>query len=60
MDLKQVSTKDLFEELKGREGVTEIPVCPYVKYVVHVQADGDDEETRVIDKGPASILVVMD
>ena len=60
MDLKQVSTKDLFEELKGREGVTEIPVCPYVDYEIYVNADGDDEAYCLEDEGPASILVVMD
>lgn len=47
MDLKEVSTKDLVEELKTREGVEATIAEPY-----------KDSEVRV--SGPAIILVVID
>ncbi|PFY95265.1 BC1881 family protein [Bacillus wiedmannii] len=50
MNLKNVSTKDLSEELEKREGITTINVDPYVKI---------DIGGIVID-GPAIILINKD
>lgn len=46
-ELKSISTRDLVEELKNREGVTTTTVEPY------------DKKT-VIAEGPAVVLTVVD
>ena len=60
MDLKAVSTADLFNELRTREGVQEVIAYPYVGYSVHVNEDGDDGPVDIDETGPASILIVTD
>lgn len=54
MDLKNVSTKELVEELAKREAVEKIPVGPYEDYSITV---GDRE---IIDSGPIVILKIWD
>jgi len=49
MNLKEVSTKELVEELKGRTGVKTVKVKPYDNY----------RPTKAIE-GPAIILTVID
>ena len=55
VNLKSVSTRDLLEELKAREGVQSISVLPYEEYTIEVEVDGD-----IYGTGPAIILVVTD
>ncbi|PFT92060.1 hypothetical protein COK81_14895 [Bacillus thuringiensis] len=50
MNLKNVSTKDISEELETREGVTKIQVEPHVKV----------EVAGVVVEGPAVILINKD
>ncbi|MDT3494910.1 BC1881 family protein [Bacillus toyonensis] len=50
MNLKNVSTKDLSEELEKREGVTTINVYPYEK----IEVGG------IVVEGPAIILINKD
>lgn len=50
MNLKNVSTKDISEELETREGVTKIQVEPHVKV----------EVAGVVVEGPAIILINQD
>lgn len=55
MDLKNVSTKELVEELAHREGVEKTVVEPYEACSITV---GD--ETVYNDGGPVVILKIMD
>ncbi|MEC5308762.1 BC1881 family protein [Bacillus thuringiensis] len=50
MNVKNISTKDISEELETREGVTKIHVKPHVKI----------EVAGVIVEGPAIILINKD
>ncbi|MBJ8031403.1 BC1881 family protein [Bacillus cereus group sp. N21] len=50
MNLKNVSTKDLSEELEKREGITTIDVEPYEK----IEVGG------IVVDGPAIILINKD
>ncbi|MGA4466869.1 BC1881 family protein [Bacillus bombysepticus] len=50
MNLKNVSTKDISEELEKRDGITAIHVEPYVKV----------EVARVVVEGPTIILINAD
>ena len=54
MDLKDVSTKELVEELAKREGVEQIGVAPYEPY--SITANGQ----TISDGGPVVILRVWD
>lgn len=54
MDLSKVSTNELVEELKKREGVEAISVEPYGDYHITV---GDKQ---IADQGPAVILRICD
>lgn len=57
MDLSNVPTCKLVEELKKREGVKTLVADPYVMYEVHVDdGNGSYEE----DEGPAIIFIVTD
>lgn len=47
MDLKNVNTCDLVEELRNREGVDTVIAAPH-------------EDTAVTVNGPATILIVID
>ncbi|MFA5451649.1 MAG: BC1881 family protein [Dehalococcoidales bacterium] len=58
--LQTIPTSKLIEELRAREGVEAIDVCPYVPYELHVKADGDDPAIYRRDTGPAVLLVVTD
>ena len=53
-DLSEISTKQLVEELKKREGVFTNIAEPYEPYSVKT-GDG-----QINDKGPAIILTVID
>ena len=53
-DLSEVSTKELVEELRKREGVFTNIAEPYEAYSVKTGNDTRD------DKGPAIILTVID
>ena len=53
-DLSAVSTCELVEELRKREGVDSVNVEPYEPYSITV---GEKTET---EKGPAVLLVVID
>jgi hypothetical protein len=53
-DLSEVSTKELVEELRKREGVFTNVAEPYEPYSVKT---GD---RQIEDKGPAIILTVID
>ena len=53
-DLSEVSTKELVEELRKREGVFTNYAEPYEPYSVKT-GDG-----QIDDKGPAIILTVID
>ena len=55
VNLKSVSTRDLVEELKTREGVETVEVDPYDEYAVEVEIDTDHRGT-----GPAIIMIVTD
>lgn len=54
MDLKNVSTKKLVEELASREAVERITVEPYEEYSITV---GDQ---KISDSGPVVILRIWD
>lgn len=54
MNLKEVSTVDLVEELKKREGIDYIEVAPYECYGAH------SEEYSYGDIGPATIIIITD
>lgn len=54
MDLKNVSTKKLVEELANREAVERITVEPYEEYSITV---GDQ---KISDSGPVVILRIWD
>lgn len=54
MDLKNVSTKDLVEELSKREGVEKLVVGPYEPYSITVAGQ------TVNDGGPIVILKIWD
>ena len=54
--LKCYSTKEIFEELKTREGVQSIEVEPYELYQIISKAGSSYKE----DTGPATILVATD
>ena len=54
MDLKNVSTKKLVEELASREAVEKIVVEPYEEYSITV---GNQE---ISDGGPVVILRIWD
>lgn len=47
MDIKNISTRDLVEELQNREGVYGVEVAPYKDYMVNVT-------------GPVIVIVVED
>ncbi|WP_144519831.1 BC1881 family protein [Bacillus thuringiensis] len=47
MNLRSMDTKDIWEELKRREGVTTVPIEPHVKV----------EVAGVVVEGPAMILI---
>ncbi|WP_144519761.1 BC1881 family protein [Bacillus thuringiensis] len=50
MNIQRIETKDIFEELGKRDGVTSIHVEPHVKV----------EVTGVVVEGPAIILIHKD
>ena len=54
MDLTNVSTRELVEELEKREAVEVIRVKPYEKY--SVEANGEKHE----DEGPAVVIRIWD
>lgn len=54
MDLKNVSTKALVEELAGREAVQKTVIEPYEKYSITVR------EEKIDDAGPVVILRIWD
>ena len=54
MDLKNVSTKQLVEELARREAVEKIVVRPYEEYTITVG------EEKIEDGGPVVILRIWD
>lgn len=54
MDLKNVSTKQLVEELASREAVEKIAVEPYEPYSITVG------EQKINDGGPIVILRIWD
>ena len=54
MDLKDVSTKELVEELAKRKGVEQIGVAPYEPY--SIIANGQ----TISDGGPVVILRIWD
>lgn len=53
-DLKDVTTKELIDELLTREGVKNFSVAPEVKYQII------NRTTIVDDYGPAILLVITD
>lgn len=55
--MKNISTKDLVEELVKREAVEEITVDPYDKFEIKVK---DLPAEVSIKEGPACILVIWD
>lgn len=54
MDLRNVSIKDLVDELAKREAVEAITAKPYEEYFIAV---GDQ---KISDSGPAVILRIID
>ena len=54
-NLSKVSTKELVEELRKREGVDSIEVEPYISYEINVE-----ENPPINAEGPAIILNVID
>ena len=54
MDLKNVSTKELVEELASREAVEKIVVEPYEPYSITVG------NQKISDSGPIVILRIWD
>lgn len=57
MDLSNVPTCELVEELKKREGVNTLVANPNMMYEVHVDDENGSYEE---DEGPAIILIVTD
>ncbi|KAF3299353.1 BC1881 family protein [Carnobacterium sp. PL12RED10] len=57
--LKKISTKDLFEELKTREGTKFIEVNPKQEFSVLVQ-ERIDSGKALVDSGPVQIIVNYD
>lgn len=55
VNLKDIPTRDLLEELKKREGVQTVEVDPYDEYAVEVELDVD-----IRGNGPAVICIVTD
>jgi len=55
INLKDIPTRDLLEELKNREGVQTVEVDPYDEYAVEVEFDVD-----IRGNGPAVICIVTD
>lgn len=58
INLKNIPTCQLVEELKRRDGVEFVEIAPYVEYELKVY-DGDGED-NFSDEGPAIILKVFD
>lgn len=54
MDLSNVSTKKLVEELASRKAVEKIAVEPYEEYSITVG------EEKINDAGPVVILIIWD
>ena len=54
MDLSNVSTKELVEELANREAVEKIAVEPYEEYSITV------DNQKITDGGPVVILKIWD
>ena len=54
MDLSNISTRELVEELKKREGVETVEVAPYEDYRFSVGA------REISDQGPAVLLRIWD
>ena len=54
MDLKNVSTKQLVEELASREAVEAIRIDPYEEYSITIG------EQKINDGGPVVILRIWD
>ena len=54
MDMKNVSTAELVQELSHREGVEKIMVEPYQPYQIIVG------ETHISDSGPTVLLRIWD
>ncbi|WP_144519615.1 BC1881 family protein [Bacillus thuringiensis] len=50
MNLQRIETKDIWEELETRDGVTTVPIEPHVKV----------EVARVVVEGPTVILIHQD
>lgn len=58
VDLKSVSTRDLVEELKKREGVETCDISLEESYTMEVDHNGYCD--TYMDEGPAIILIVTD
>ena len=58
VDLKNVSTRDLVEELKKREGVETCDISLEESYSLEVDHNGYYD--TYVDEGPAIILIVTD
>ena len=58
VDLKNVSTRDLVEELKKREGVETCDISLEESYFLEVDHNGYHD--NYVDEGPAIILIVTD
>lgn len=58
VDLKNVSTRDLVEELKKREGVETCGISLEESYSLEVDHNGYHD--TYVDEGPAIILIVTD
>lgn len=54
MNLSNVSTRELVQELSKREGVEKIVVAPYEPYQIIMC------EKNIADSGPAVLLRVLD
>lgn len=54
MDLKNISTKELVEELASREAVEKIVVEPYEEYSITV------DNQKINEGGPVVILRIWD
>jgi len=55
MELKDISTKQLLEELDTRQGQKSLWVDPYDKYTINIEG-----EEKVSDIGPCLIYIVID
>lgn len=61
MDLSQIPTCDLFNELKEREGVRAFPAPdPEYEYEIHIWKNGEYKAGTTKIEGPATILEVID